>query len=581
VLKIASPKDQQNFNIGTYTFSTDGVNLHDSNSLSVWPLFITLNQLPPEQQKCMLIGLWYGQNAPNMNTFLSIFKDEANLLANEGLDWKDSEGTRYKTKLFPACFTADSPARAKVLNMKSHCGYKACYKCKHGGKLVAIKEKKKYVRYPSKKIYSKRSSFSVSKSMKKALKINKKLRLTAKKKSVEGFFGPSIITCLPKFKIPNNIAFDPMHACFLGISKALFTLWSEATGKDYYLALAKIDTVSNKLIKICRPSNCTRNTRPLNQCKQYKSSEWCLWLFFDAFPVLEKTLPDVYLKHFALFSSAVYILSQQIVSENDITVAENFIQKFVTQYIILYKKSNCTFNSHIITHLADDVRNFGPLWTHSCDIYESANGDLSKLATGPNNIPQQIAKKQLMYSSINVFLQANNVQVSGECMDIVQNLFVGLHRKNAIRVKNTTVLGFATNSNLSEAEKQSIQNINMLDINFTSKFHRAIVSGIVITSHSYSLDKRNNDSCIETKDGKYYQIESILKNSENSEILIIAKEIITKTIPDSFPLHIKRISQLSEKLIAMSTSCLLHKLYIMNVGNYKYFSKFPDKRYPN
>ena len=49
-----------------------------------------------------------------------------------------------------------------------------------------------------------------------------------------------------------------------------------------------------------------------------------------------------------------------------------------------------TYNCHSLLHLADDVKQLGPLWTHSCFPFEDFNGDLKDLFHGTQNIPGQV-----------------------------------------------------------------------------------------------------------------------------------------------------------------------------------------------
>ena len=51
---------------------------------------------------------------------------------------------------------------------------------------------------------------------------------------------------------------------------------------------------------------------------------------------------------------------------------------FVAQTETLYGKEAMTFNVHQILHLAVNVRDRGPLWSHSDFPFESGNGKLVK-----------------------------------------------------------------------------------------------------------------------------------------------------------------------------------------------------------
>lgn len=56
-------------------FNCDGVPVHKSNTQSLWPILCTVNELPIQlrAKHVMLCGLWFGQNKPNMNTYMKPF----------------------------------------------------------------------------------------------------------------------------------------------------------------------------------------------------------------------------------------------------------------------------------------------------------------------------------------------------------------------------------------------------------------------------------------------------------------------------------------------------------------------------
>jgi hypothetical protein len=325
-----------------------------------------------------------------MNQFLNSFTDECIVLANQGLNWKDPETNEEKnTQIFVSGLTADSPAKAKVLKMKGPSGYDACVKCRHPGKSTKCTIKKiKFVRYPTGRVYKIRKHKKVLRDMKKAYK-NNKYNNNIKLFDVNGFFGVSVLLGLPKFRLPRNICVDAMHCIDLGICRKLFFMYTESVGKNYYIGKkTTIKLIDERVLSIKRTINSSRDTRSLTEAKIWKATEWSLWLFFDSFVVLENILPDEYLKNLALLSSAIYLLSQDLVTGADVNIADGLIEEFLNNYQVLFKKEHCVYNLHSITHIVQNVIDFGPLFCSSCEMYESANSDVGKLVTGPAHIPQ-------------------------------------------------------------------------------------------------------------------------------------------------------------------------------------------------
>lgn len=121
--------DQYNF---SYTFNTDGCQPSKSSKISIWPIYVSINELPLKlQSKHMIMtALWVSKKEPDMQLFLKPFVDQANKLSNESVQWKLGDET-ITSKFIPLCAVVDSVARCKVLNMKQYNGTYGCTFCEH------------------------------------------------------------------------------------------------------------------------------------------------------------------------------------------------------------------------------------------------------------------------------------------------------------------------------------------------------------------------------------------------------------------------------------------------------------------
>ncbi|KAG0414051.1 hypothetical protein HPB47_008791 [Ixodes persulcatus] len=73
----------------TMTMNYDGSPLFNSSKFSIWPVQMTINELPPHlRNKHVTISiLWYGQYHPDMTMVLQAFTKQMNLLAQTGVEW--------------------------------------------------------------------------------------------------------------------------------------------------------------------------------------------------------------------------------------------------------------------------------------------------------------------------------------------------------------------------------------------------------------------------------------------------------------------------------------------------------------
>lgn len=97
-----------------------------------------------------------------------------------------------------------------------------------------------------------------------------------------------------------------------------------------------------------------------------------------------------------LLSEAIFLLSMEEITHTQLLHAENLIEHFCITFTELYDIRYQTANIHYLLHIPQDVRNLGPLWTHSCFPFENYNGEMLKLFHGTQNVPFQIASAMLI-----------------------------------------------------------------------------------------------------------------------------------------------------------------------------------------
>lgn len=73
--------------------------------------------------------------------------------------------------------------------------------------------------------------------------------------------------------------------------------------------------------------------------------------------------------------------------------ANNLLHQFCKRAVHLYGKEISSYNVHSLTHIADDVENFGPLDTFSCFPFENYLGCLKRMLSKNNQQLQQICNR--------------------------------------------------------------------------------------------------------------------------------------------------------------------------------------------
>ncbi len=158
---------------------------------------------------------------------------------------------------------------------------------------------------------------------------------------------------------------DYMHCCLLGIMNLLLSLWFESKNhnRDFYIGRPNQEKIIDTIIAMLRlPRTFTRQPRCIGDRAYYKASEYLNFLLYYGPVILDGILPAKYLEHFSLLSKAIFLFSKDSISPSDFNTAESSLKKFHLEFSKLYGEQNLVYNTHLLTHIPECVRDFGPLW---------------------------------------------------------------------------------------------------------------------------------------------------------------------------------------------------------------------------
>ena len=123
----------------TAIFSTDGVALYSSSKIELWPIYLAINELPPQcrfsRENMILAAIWQGKGKPPFYQYASMFTEQMNKLYNEGIDVDLKPPVNVKLAII--CGTLDLPNKAELLNMTYYNGHDGCNLCEEPWKTVA------------------------------------------------------------------------------------------------------------------------------------------------------------------------------------------------------------------------------------------------------------------------------------------------------------------------------------------------------------------------------------------------------------------------------------------------------------
>jgi hypothetical protein len=527
----------------TININTDGVApFKSSKKSSLWPILVTLNDLRPstrfQKRNVLSAGYWFSEIPPIMGLFLEPFIDEINNLSRNGIVVNNK---RFFVIVCSVCL--DSPARAKILCMKQYNGYNGCTFCRH----PVINQ-----RYPFMAV-ERRSYTGFLEDVTNWENMSVADRTTDT--STNGVKGRTELLKLLNFDPMTQVPVDFMHCILLGVVKTLLKLWFSSKYKDYtfYVDTRRKKIVDERFKNLKTYFECTRKSSTLtHHFTTWKANELFNFLFYYSksclcAPVLE---PE-YFQHFMLLQSAMEIVCSKSFTFADLQVCTEKLNLFVQMFETLYSPEFMVYNVHLLTHITETARLFGPLVTSSLFVFESTNGVLNKFLTGPKGPTIQICIRHFLYFtnyySTETRICREAVQFCKMIMDKTSNKY---RYTNANRISKDFML------------PMNIANPYNLNRHFKA-FKRYYFKNSTIATIDQSLkNKMYNDSYIYYR-YNFYKIIEILVDAEAIDCFyIIGEQIIVRNYPTLSNYH-EIVNYNQPKLIRIENAfikCIYFKL---------------------
>ena len=120
----------------SFAFNTDGVPLFKSSKVSMWPVYLMINELPIAERKLrenvLFHGIWISAKKPIMWSFLKPLYEELSIL-EDGVQMTDHTGQSFICKAVLLTCTCDLPARCLGSNSVQFNGKHSCWFCMQEG----------------------------------------------------------------------------------------------------------------------------------------------------------------------------------------------------------------------------------------------------------------------------------------------------------------------------------------------------------------------------------------------------------------------------------------------------------------
>lgn len=259
-----------------------------------------------------------------------------------------------------------------------------------------------------------------------------------------------------------------------------------------------------------------------------------------------------------MLSTATFILNQDSITESEFNLAKERLEKFSFDFPRLYGIENEVFNSHLMSHLTDSVRDCGPFWGFSNFPFEDMNGVLKNNVNGTSDVLKQIVSKYVLNASIHKTLTTDKEP----------------HRKNVEKVDNSVATLFGKSQLPTKKMKKEIRSIVLMTDIKDSRFYKScsINSNLI---KCFDIKGQCDDSVIKTKNDEYCRVYYIFKLRE--QIFLCVKILkTTQTSSTLYAEHLKSIIKEEKELHLLPITDLSEKCIFIATQKYSIISNFPN-----
>lgn len=345
-------------------------------------------------------------------------------------------------------------------------------------------------------------------------------------------YGAQFVTplaALPKFNIVEGMVQDFLHNVPFGIGRTFLDEWLTNTSRSFYIGSPDELLALNKRINQLTPCiEVRRPVRPISVCAHWNAREYENWILFYSIPVLSDILPARFLNHWICFVQAIYLLSRQSISHNDVNIAHKLLIHFVSNVQMIYGKKYMTFNVHILLHLAQNATRWGPTWAVSTWCFESAIGVLKRLLHAQRGVYNQVERALSYKQAMAILLRTCRTPKT----EVFLESIVPKPNKMTtyLPLKECVVIGKPIDFVPDDEEKflitQSEHDINLRECVVYSKI---IASRCVYTTEDVAADRKFNNSTALTASGELILIKKFILDKESEKVYLFSVNVCCDT----------------------------------------------------
>ena len=467
---------------------TDGAALFKSSRISVWPLFLSINELPYSErfkkENLLVAALWCGPVQPHGNIILkAVYPDLKKLAEGVSLEIEDQGEKVIKAVVLNG--TGDTPARALMLNMVKHNGQNCCQKCEQEGEPREGCFGVRVFPYKPEEMVP-RTDEKLCRQGDLATNLNH---------AYMGVKGRTLLSNMT-YSAVRGTSLNSMHLIYGGIAKinVKFFLDSDFAKLECNLDKESKILVDQRLLAIKPPHYLTRVPKSLNEYATWKTSIHKSMFLYYALPVFVGIVPKYHLEHYASLVAAVHYLNSDKITPECLVKAERLIAKYVSYFQDFYDVAYMTLTVHLLLHLVELVKELGPMWLTGCFALEGVNGEILNLVHGTRFPEAQIASSLQMCLGLEDLV--NNLRDS-DAKKFCVELLTHTNICKSIKIGDVTIYGeWEKLSNFPNYLLEPLKKCGMEEKTLY-KFNSIRFQKVLYVAESYTRSLSRDSSCVE------------------------------------------------------------------------------------
>ncbi|CAF3656376.1 unnamed protein product [Rotaria socialis] len=531
----------------------DGVQLASNSAKSLWLVTMTINEIDTKHRfflnNLIICGVNSCYKKPTrkiMNLMIEPIVQQLEILEQGGVCEIAGKISMYKAFLLGSI--NDKPANSLLQNIPEPNAAFGCSKCELQGitvrsntVLVAKTKQAKHITNNKKLTNCIRvfpTSFKCtsvrlrsSENYKKTLHELDTQRLKNPNLSNEqlytlkkGYLGPCSLTRLRYFDHGQSFLSDTLHTVYGGAMKRLLRIFFEnkfRTEEKSWTIQSNMEKINQRLQQYITPSSTVRLPRNINLYHRYKASEFRSILLVY-YMIFKDILPERYYTHLKQLVFAMHIGENRQIPQDKLDEMHVLLQYHVNQFKILYGTRHMVNNIHSLIHLAETVRDYGPLQGYSTFNYESILGGITSTVNGTKNQEKEIYNNLQMLKESSYLATISQNSILYELMI----KFLGIKYYVEKQKDNFLILKKRINETTNEITACHVDESENVPITL---FNRCIYKNVQYDS--YNINKKKDCAIlyndIENNKLQYALIDKFIqyKNADNS-ILFQVNDVI-------------------------------------------------------